>query len=167
MQDCEGLALKNVASWYSLQKHSNQDEQTKMTKPATRAMCALILAIGVSGCASSGPTSMQVYRALENKIDRLDARVDQLEADRSVNTSEAQANHEAEVVATQPQSSSNPWRRLRTGLSMDQVRGLLGEPDKVTQVYDGRIHWRYDGRPGFAGQVEFEDGRVEGWREPG
>jgi hypothetical protein len=55
------------------------------------------------------------------------------------------------------------WRRLSRGMSMDQVRALLGEPDRVTG--GGITRWRW-GKPEEAAEVYFIEDRLEGWTEP-
>jgi hypothetical protein len=51
------------------------------------------------------------------------------------------------------------WRRLRMGMSMDEVRALLGEPERVDA---GPVtHWRW-----ADAEVEFIRGEVAGWSEP-
>ena len=52
------------------------------------------------------------------------------------------------------------WRRLRRGMSMDQVRELLGEPERVDAGYI--TFWRWPD-----GDVNFIDSKVDGWSEPG
>lgn len=51
------------------------------------------------------------------------------------------------------------WRQLRTGMSMDEVRALLGEPEHVeggTMTY-----WRWTNA-----EVQFYRGKLDGWSEP-
>ena len=57
------------------------------------------------------------------------------------------------------------WRRLRKGMTMDQVTELLGEPEKV-RAGSYLTVW-YWGHPG-GGSVDFdgETSRVDGWDEP-
>ena len=52
------------------------------------------------------------------------------------------------------------WRQLRRGMSMDKVRGLLGEPERVDALVD--IFWRWPNA-----YVRFgRDGKLDGWSEP-
>ena len=51
------------------------------------------------------------------------------------------------------------WRRLRQGMKPDQVRALLGEPERVEA--GGVTFWRWPGA-----HVAFMDGKVYGWSEP-
>ncbi|MCK4340476.1 MAG: outer membrane protein assembly factor BamE [Phycisphaerae bacterium] len=55
------------------------------------------------------------------------------------------------------------WRKLKRGMSKDDVRRLLGEPQKITEVTDQS--WWYYGWPG-GGRVEFAPSGVIGWSEP-
>ena len=51
------------------------------------------------------------------------------------------------------------WRRLRLGMKMDEVRALLGEPERVDAGYV--TYWRWSGA-----NVSFISGKLEGWSEP-
>ena len=56
--------------------------------------------------------------------------------------------------------SPSVWRQLKKDLSPDQVRAILGEPDRIQ---GGAVtHWYYPN----AGDVDFIDDRVYGWSEP-
>ena len=57
------------------------------------------------------------------------------------------------------------WRRLREGMKMDEVRALLGEPDRVE---GGPITFWYwvDAKTHVYAKVDFESGKVMGWTEP-
>lgn len=67
-------------------------------------------------------------------------------------------------ISSVPQGISS-WRRLSNGMSMDQVRNLMGEPWKVTN-YGIFTIWDYGKFPN-SGTVDFDKyGRVSGWSEP-
>jgi len=52
------------------------------------------------------------------------------------------------------------WRQLHLGMKMDEVRALLGEPDRVDAGYE--TYWRWaDGA-----EVAFISGKLSGWSEP-
>ena len=52
------------------------------------------------------------------------------------------------------------WRRLRQGMTEDEVRALLGEPDRVQA--GGVTFWYWTD----AANVYFISGKLEGWSEP-
>ncbi|OGW72186.1 MAG: hypothetical protein A2Y02_00015 [Omnitrophica bacterium GWA2_52_12] len=60
------------------------------------------------------------------------------------------------------------WRSVRKGMSKDQVRNLLGEPNQISHNILGFEDWIYgSGRYQGGGQVTFGLGAsVEGWDEP-
>ena len=76
---------------------------------------------------------------------------------------------EALIKSVPPQSQPIPsankwqdlanWRRLQRGMSMDKVRALLGEPERVDagHITFWRWAWAY---------VYFADGKLDGWSEP-
>jgi hypothetical protein len=100
-------------------------------------------------------------------VERLQARVDSLELriielERRVSQLENAATSEPDrrrPVAGNARDIAN-WRRLRERMTYDQVRTLLGEPEKI----DGGTvaFWSYPD----AGQVTFISGRVTSWSEP-
>jgi hypothetical protein len=66
------------------------------------------------------------------------------------------------VAAPRTQDMQN-WRGLRFGMTMDQVRTLLGEPERVDAGSRFTFwHW------GDLAYVQFESrsGRLESWSEP-
>jgi len=54
------------------------------------------------------------------------------------------------------------WRQLEESMSMERVRTILGEPDRV-ETKGSKSVWRY----GNAGKVVFKKGWVKKWTEPG
>lgn len=76
---------------------------------------------------------------------------------------------EAAIKSVPVQSRANPattrwkeianWRRLREEMNMDEVRVLLGEPERVEG--GGITFWRW-----ADGQVTFVSGKVSNWKEP-
>jgi hypothetical protein len=53
------------------------------------------------------------------------------------------------------------WQELqsvRRGMTPDEVRDLIGRPDRVVELPDGRIDWLYGGL--FADTVTFQNNRV-------
>ena len=59
------------------------------------------------------------------------------------------------------------WRKLKTGMTMNQVRQVLGEPGKVsTRTIVDIVYTRWYYPDALGGDVAFKDGRVTGWGEP-
>ena len=95
---------------------------------------------------------------LNNKIKKLEQRLDKLENKKTSSSS----NNFNQQQNNQRQNNVNPWRLLKKGMSQKQVRELLGEPYKVDvyQYIDDK--WKY--RNG--GSVKFDkNGRVTSWFE--
>ena len=53
------------------------------------------------------------------------------------------------------------WRSLKKGSSYDEVRTILGEPEKV-RASGPLTFWSYSNR----GEVTFYEDRLNGWNEP-
>jgi hypothetical protein len=77
------------------------------------------------------------------------------------------------VVAKEPEASPSGtgqgwqdkknWRILKTGMTAEQVQGILGEPIKTIQGV--RTLWYYPNT--YCGYVSFdEEGRLTTWKEP-
>jgi outer membrane protein assembly factor BamE (lipoprotein component of BamABCDE complex) len=91
---------------------------------------------------------------LARRIDSLEKRVRELEA-----IVAAQPTKDGKAAAAPNWRDIQNWRRLRRGMTMDQVRELLGEPSRVI---GGRITiWQWD-----SASVEFLDDIVASWSEP-
>lgn len=94
--------------------------------------------------------------SLQRRIDVLERRSVDLE--RRVVALEALAR-----TPTTPPIPTSPklenWRKLQIGMSMDDVRALLGEPDRVDA--GGITLWSWGNA-----DVEFMSGKVSGWHEP-
>ena len=55
------------------------------------------------------------------------------------------------------------WRRLRRGMTMDEVRALLGEPERVQALGGVITHWYWDS----GADVSFDaSDKLESWSEP-
>jgi outer membrane protein assembly factor BamE (lipoprotein component of BamABCDE complex) len=93
--------------------------------------------------------SNQNNQSLERRVTALENRVTQLERG-------------SQPAQSRPaQQTSNPWRRLQTNMTTDQVKNLLGEPTRVANI--GGYIWYY---PNF-GTVNFNSSnRVRSWSEP-
>ena len=100
--------------------------------------------------------------ALIRKVDSLQTRTDELESRVAALESllkAAPARRPAADAAPNPRDIAN-WRRLREDMSMEEVRSLLGEPEKID---GGTVAYWYYPR---SGQVTFVSGRLTQWKEP-
>jgi hypothetical protein len=92
---------------------------------------------------------------LERRSADLEQRVRALEAGMK-----GEPSRDLSVPTSAKSQDLQNWRRLRIGMKMDEVRVLLGEPDRVVVI--GATHWYYPG-----GDVSFDSrGKLEGWFEP-
>ena len=114
-------------------------------------LCSLALQVN----AQSGATDERI-RLLEAQIVQLNGRVSALEG----MLNQAKANQQPIVTGEGWKSRAN-WRKLRKGMSENDVRALLGEPELIDG--GGFTHWRYPRR----GKVTFWRGDgVDNWTEP-
>ena len=92
--------------------------------------------------------------SLLRRIELLEERVRELEALVKVEPSRAQP-----VPDSRKWKDLANWRQLRLGMKPDEVRKLLGEPERVDA---GPVTWwRWPDA-----HVHFMDGKVSGWSEP-
>ena len=122
---------------------------------------AVILAIvlttalppSASGQARADESLARRVDSLERRILELERRIAQLEG--------AAAAQPARDRATSGNSRDLAnWRRLREDMTYEQVRAILGEPDRVD---GGGVAFWYYPRGGRAG---FVSGRLSSWQEP-
>ena len=119
------------------------------------SLALLLCSLAFQVNAQSGATDERI-RLLEAQILQLNGRVSALEG----MLNQAKANQQPIVTGEGWKSKAN-WRKLKKGMSEDDVRALLGEPESVKAVIFTR--WEY-GRYGY---VQFHDTRgVNGWGEP-
>jgi len=109
----------------------------------------------------------QATITLEQRVASLELRVATLEA---AAATQGQATHSDAPKKLPPTSSDwkdrSVWRyQLKVGLTMDDVKRLLGEPSKVKQLTP-TVSWWYYGSYPSDGKVAFTDGRVTSWDEP-
>ena len=55
------------------------------------------------------------------------------------------------------------WRRLRRGMKMDEVRTLLGEPNRVQAGFVTNWYWA---ETELYAKVSFMNDKLDGWTEP-
>ena len=109
--------------------------------------------------------------SLRRRIDSLERRAADLE--RRVGALEALIRTEPSQERSLPTASKwqnlANWRRLRVGMSMDGVRALLGEPERVNALGVGTFWYWAEGQGVTDTYVLFDPrtGMVRGWSEPG
>lgn len=119
-------------------------------------MRALSLAISLSLiCFSSFASDSDRITQLEKEVLELKLRLTNLEVP-PVTTSTRQKP----AASTESWKSLANWRSLKSGMSPDDVRAILGEPSRV----EGGIvtYWTYPSR----GEVTFVRDQVTRWAEP-
>jgi hypothetical protein len=95
--------------------------------------------------------------SLQRRTNDLERRVGELEA-----VLRAQASRSQVAPASANSRDVASWRQLRRGMTMDEVRALLGEPESLNAGLYTTV-WNY---PNFA-NVMFDPEKVRGWSEPG
>jgi hypothetical protein len=91
---------------------------------------------------------------LERRANDLEQRVRELEA---LIRREPSADRQVQVSPNWRDILN--WRRLRQGMTPDQVRALLGEPERVDAGVITFWHWN-------EANAYFMGGKLEGWSEP-
>jgi len=105
---------------------------------------------------------------LQRRVGKLEQLVGQLQREVADLQSQTQGRQQQAqpVVPKSNWHELGSWRRLQRGMTMDQVRQLLGEPERV-DAEPVFIYWKW-GEPVFGGSVYFgvDTNRVAGWSEP-
>lgn len=122
------------------------------------ALAAVISAVMLPAAAHSQGTSSEV---LVRKVDSLQLMVSELESRIAALENLVRVTPRGPVVDAAPNARDiGSWRRLSENMTMDDVRSLLGEPEKI----DGgsMAVWYYP----RGGEVIFMFGRLSRWSEP-
>jgi outer membrane protein assembly factor BamE (lipoprotein component of BamABCDE complex) len=115
-------------------------------------VCTVALTTACSSYASDSDRITQ----LEKEVQELKLRLTKIEAPQN-----ASSNQQKSIVFTDSWKSLANWRSLKKGMSFDDVRAVLGEPEKVGA--SGPItNWQYPSRS----EVNFYRDKVDGWTEP-
>ena len=129
-----------------------------MTAILRTALLAALAAASIPAVAAGQDTStaslLRRIELLERANTDLERRVRELEAVIKSEPSQGRPLQES----TRWRDLAN-WRRLRLGMKMDEVRALLGEPERVDAGGVTFWHWAN-------AYVSFMDGKVYGWSEP-
>ena len=117
----------------------------------TVAITCLPLTVAFSSYAQSGDRTEQ----LEKEIQEIKLRLSNLEAAQG----KSSANPKPMQLGNGWKALSN-WRALKSGMSPNDVRGLLGEPARVRG--GDLAFWYYTN----GGEVTFISDKVTSWTEP-
>jgi hypothetical protein len=111
-----------------------------------------------AGQESSAESLLRRIDLLERRTADLEQRVRELEA-----VIKLEPSRDQPVPGSANWRDLANWRRLRRGMTMDQVRALLGEPERVNASINTYWYW---GPPNYA-EVYFDhQGKLAGWSEP-
>jgi hypothetical protein len=129
-----------------------------MTLILRTALLAAFAAASIPAVASGQDTSaaslLRRIELLEHANTDLERRVSELESLIKSKPSKGRS-----IPASTGWQDLANWRQLRLGMTMDEVRALLGEPERVE---GGPITtWRW-----VDANVYFIDGELKGWSEP-
>jgi nitrogen fixation-related uncharacterized protein len=103
---------------------------------------------------------------LEDRVRELERRVEQLEKQQSDRQQPPSgAPRKATPAAPDGWRSMANWRTLKRGMTENEVRSVLGEPQKI-DVGPLLTVWYYDYPRGGTVRLSSSDRRVEGWTEP-
>jgi hypothetical protein len=115
-------------------------------------VCTVALTTAFSSYASDSDRITQ----LEKEVQELKLRLTKIEAPQNPSS-----NQQKSIVFTDSWKSLANWRSLKKGMSFDDVRAALGEPEKVRA--SGPItNWLYPSRS----EVNFYQDKLDGWTEP-
>lgn len=142
------------SSCYLNRRHKQKRKINLMiTVKHTQGFIAGILSTIVFALLVAGNT-LQSDPNLERRVTTLEERVTKLEQSNSIEDESRPSNSK----------SVNNWRRLENGMTMSQVRNLLGEPNRVSST-GSIVDWHY-GSSSISSTVTFHNGKVYGWNEP-
>jgi outer membrane protein assembly factor BamE (lipoprotein component of BamABCDE complex) len=129
-----------------------------MTAILRTALLAALAAASIPAVAAGQDTStaslLRRIELLERANTDLEQRVRDLEA-----LIRREPSRDQQVAASPNWRDISNWRRLRQGMKPDQVRALLGEPERVEAGL--RTYWRW-----ADANVYFDYGKLAGWSEP-
>ena len=129
-----------------------------MTAILRTALLAALAAASIPAVAAGQDTSpaslLRRIELLERKNTGLEQRVRDLEA-----IIRREPSRDQHVAGSGDWRDISNWRRLRRGMKPDQVRALLGEPERVEGGDFTYWHWAN-------AYVLFYSGKLDRWSEP-
>jgi hypothetical protein len=172
----DALSLKSTQIVFSIDAsarlaalcdHSSHQRRGLRKESTMSAIIRVVWLAGISASCAPAMTAGQqapadaVARrvtALEQRTVELEQQVRQLEALIKREPSRGRAFAPASANAR----DLGNWRRLRRGLAMNEVRLLLGEPERVDAIIGTTWHYPGNARVDFSSS----SGKVDGWSEP-
>jgi len=108
----------------------------------------------------SSLSSNMSYAHDNERINKLEEQVEELKAMLAIIVLSSSNTEESKYSGNEKWFSKENWRKLKTGILPEDVRHLLGEPEKIN---GGDIStWYYSN----SGSVHFYQGKVDRWSEP-
>jgi hypothetical protein len=126
----------------------------------------LLLPVALAFWATPAKTQESEVQVLNRRVEQLERRVAELERRLQALDASPQAPRlDAPRPAPGDWKQIGNWRRLRKGMTMDEVSALLGQPDRVDAI--GFTTWTY-GTVFAGGNVLFDERsqKVTAWSEP-
>lgn len=147
---------KMLVSWFLLNKlEVKQMKSNSLTAFGLITFCMLFM-VATNTCGEDKESYIKRIGNLEIQVSDLNSRVLKLEKKLENCTTKNQS-----VLQTIP-AGKDAWRKLNKKMSKEQVKTLLGEPDKIDNFGHFEI-WNYNDYS----KVQFnENGYVTGWHEP-
>ncbi len=120
----------------------------------------LVCVLNVNGKDVNGQEGR--LQELEKRIEGLEMRILILEKTISGLLSSEKVGQVSESKPIgKPWEDITVWRKLKRGMSKQEVTRLLGEAHRI-DVYSTFEEWHYD----MGGHISFDSGKVSSWREP-
>ena len=116
-----------------------------------------LIVLGLLGTSSFADPGTERIERLEATVSALQARIAALEK----SSVQSERNVPNPKASGDWKNKSN-WRLLNKGMSKDEVREILGEPERI-RASGSREEWDWEYPVGPS--VEFRDDEVYGWNE--
>jgi hypothetical protein len=145
-----------VVSWFLLNKLEVKQMKSKSLTAFGLITFCMLFTVATNTCGEGNDSVVKRIGNLEMQVSDLNSRVLELEKKLENCTTKNQP-----VIQTVP-AGKDAWRKLNKKMSKEQVKTLLGEPDKIDNFGNFEV-WNYNDYS----KVQFNDnGYVTGWHEP-
>ena len=125
--------------------------------------CALLVALTgmpVSVMAADAPSNEEISKRLQALDDRLDRLERRERAETRAEKKAAARKAESKSAKAKKEPTDADWKKVRIGMSEDNVRKVLGEPLRSRISGEHRIH-SWHGSSVAGGEVWIKDGEAE------